>query len=161
MRLFFSVALLQNPRRSQKAGPVRHTSTKFFLLWKSSRLEFFRDAHSSPEFIPVSSTALITAAQNVHKAREELETSRFFSQVNCDRDAMARLPHPSRALCERVGFLILQTKTDQAKIRAIESQLRHAEARARRQKLLPPNPAINLQPTHSPFVPKRSADLYF
>jgi hypothetical protein len=35
MRLF-SVALLPLTKRSQKAGPVRHTSTKFFVMWKSS-----------------------------------------------------------------------------------------------------------------------------
>jgi len=66
MRLFFGCAAATHWTKS-KAGPVRHTSTKFFVMWKSSWLEFFRDAHSSPEFISVSSTAFITAAQNVQE----------------------------------------------------------------------------------------------
>jgi hypothetical protein len=36
----FLVAPMQFNGRSQKAGPVRHTSTNFFVMWKSSRLDF-------------------------------------------------------------------------------------------------------------------------
>jgi hypothetical protein len=61
----FSAALLLTSKRSRKAEPVRHTSTKIFVMWKTSGWKFFRVLHSSPEFISLSSAASVTVANTV------------------------------------------------------------------------------------------------
>ena len=55
-------------QRSSKAEPVRHTSTKKFCGRRNLHAEIFRDVHSSPESITLSSTVSITAAHTVQSA---------------------------------------------------------------------------------------------
>ncbi len=52
-------------KRKTKAGTVRHTSTNFFVVWKSSAGIFFTNKYSELGAMPVSSGEDITATGTV------------------------------------------------------------------------------------------------
>jgi hypothetical protein len=70
MRLFVRCGC--NFSEAQKAGSVLHTSTKFFVVWKSSREISFANPYSEPESIMLSSTTHVTAAQTVQNTHANL-----------------------------------------------------------------------------------------
>jgi hypothetical protein len=57
-----------------KAGPDRHTSTIFFVVWKSSAGIFPRTPYSALVPTLLSSAALVTAAQTVQRIAQALWT---------------------------------------------------------------------------------------
>src|ERR1035437_1421668 len=60
-----SCARLPKAKRISKAGSVRHTSTNFFVVWKTSGGTFPRILNSEPECMVLSSAAVVTAAEKV------------------------------------------------------------------------------------------------
>jgi len=60
-------ARLPNAKRTFEAGSVRHTSTKFFVVWKTSAGIFSRILIQKPQCIVLSSAAMVTAAETVQR----------------------------------------------------------------------------------------------
>ncbi len=64
----FLCARLPKAKRISKAGSVRDTSTKFFVVWKTSAGIFPRMTIQNPKRGLLSSAAMVTAAETVQSA---------------------------------------------------------------------------------------------